>query len=190
MAKDILSINKAVLRANGVTMTEFLLMLMLLYQPNLNVSFDCSNLLSYGYIHESDVGYLLTTDGINFIKDVEVKSVDETINVKSVKELANAMKNLYPEGKKTGTNKYWRGNSSEVIKKLMTFFKEHGKYSDETVIFATEKYVNSFGSDKQLMRILPYFIMKDGNSELLTFIENIDNISENKNDDLWTSNLV
>ena len=100
------------------------------------------------------------------------------------------MKLLFPEGKKTGTNKYWRDNKSNVISKLKVFFKKYNNYDFDLILIATKKYVDSYGGNNQLMRILPYFIEKENQSELATILENLDNINNNQNNDLWTSTLV
>ena len=107
-------------------------------------------------------------------------------------ELAKKMRELYPEGrmvdKKTGqlTSYYFRCNKAEVVKKLKTFFSRYGNYSDEDILDATKRYVDSFSGNYQQrgFRLLKYFIFKDdvkqgpdGNyieslSPLLDFLEN------------------
>lgn len=87
--------------------------------------------------------------------------------------LAKNMADLFPKGKKPGTNKYWKGNSALVVKKLNNFLKRYGIFPSETILKATKAYISSFNQDTSLMRILPYFIEKDGESDLLTFIENL-----------------
>lgn len=69
------------------------------------------------------------------------------------------------------SNKYWRDNSEAIAKKLRNFMKRNPKYSPDEILKATERYVESFHGNYSLMRILPYFIEKEGNSELLTFLE-------------------
>ena len=66
---------------------------------------------------------------------------------------------------------------------MIKFFKLYGRFDKEVIINATKKYINSFGNDNTLMRTSKYFILKDGNSELLTVIENLE---ENENlENLW-----
>ena len=110
-------------------------------------------------------------------------------------ELANALRGLYPNGKKAGTNYYWRDNIPTIVKKLKVFFTRYGYVSHENVIAATEKYVKSFNGNYQYMQLLKYFIWKnklDGSqdSELLTYIDNLDEVEESIsiNTD-WTTTL-
>ena len=49
--------------------------------------------------------------------------------------------------------------------------KSHLESILDDILKATERYVESFHGNYSLMRILPYFVEKEGNSELLTFLE-------------------
>ena len=91
-----------------------------------------------------------------------------------LKDFSKTLMNIFPKGKKPGTNLYWRGNTTEVTKKITRFFQMNPEFSDTAVIQATTKYVASFKEDFQFMRILPYFIEKNGISELLTILQNMD----------------
>ena len=55
-------------------------------------------------------------------------------------------------------------------------------------IEATKKYIESFGDNLTLMRILPYFIEKNNESELLTTIENLEDVAPNNDD--WIHTMV
>ena len=110
-------------------------------------------------------------------------------------ELANALRRLYPNGKKAGTNYYWRDNIPTIVKKLKVFFKRYGYVNHQDVISATEKYIKSFNGNYQYMQLLKYFIWKDKidgsqDSELLTYVDNLDEVEESIsiNTD-WTTTL-
>lgn len=110
-------------------------------------------------------------------------------------ELANTLRGLYPNGKKPGTNYYWRDNIPTIVKKLKVFFKRYGYVNHQDVISATEKYIKSFNGNYQYMQLLKYFIWKDKidgsqDSELLTYVENLDELEESIsiNTD-WTTTL-
>lgn len=119
-----------------------------------------------------------------------------------IKILASALMELFPQGKKEGTSTYWRGNLKDTMLKLKKFFKLYGnKYSDEQIINATRKYVQSFNGNYSYMRVLKYFIWKDvkktdseGNgyveeiSDLATFIENAGHEDSLRED--WTSTMI
>lgn len=187
---NILQIDKSILKQNGVSLTEYFFMMILIYQPGIDISYDCSNVLSYGFIEENDTGYVLTNKGFDFLKQCEIQTVDKKINLKSLEELAKKMRELYPEGKKDGTAKYWRDNIQNVVRKLNNFFKLYGYYDEELILEATDKYVKSFGNNNQLMRILPYFILKENESDLLTILENMDSVKEDSNNELWQTSLI
>ena len=115
----------------------------------------------------------------------------ETILLKSDKsipeeniltDLAIKLQSIFPQGRKCddyGVPKWsWRGNKTDVVKKLQKFFKIYGNYSPEDIIKAATNYVNRYKYDNKAMRILPYFIYKevgDGVSDLATELESLDN---------------
>lgn len=119
-----------------------------------------------------------------------------------IEKLASELMQIFPKGKKEGTNTYWRGNLKDTKLKLKKFFKLYGtKYTDEQIIEATKKYVDSFNGNYSFMRVLKYFIWKDIKkqdsegkyyieevSDLATLIENIDQDDFSLND--WTVNLA
>ena len=193
MHNNIIQFDKSKLRAEGISLSSFLFMIILTYYSNIRININLTQAISRGFIMESDVGYLLTQEGLDFIEMINSNEVVEVKNKINIEELAEEMRLIYPEGKKVGTSKYWRDNKSNVTAKLKSFFKKYGEQDIEVVKEATRKYINSFGDNKQLMRVLPYFIEKDGCSDLMTTIENMDSMTEESaqaNNDLWTSVLV
>lgn len=120
----------------------------------------------------------------NKIKETKVSSPRS-------QELVDILRAIYPEGKKPGTPYYWRGNSSEIKTKLDSFFERYKKLniSNEMIIKATENYVKSYEGDRNYMQLLKYFIEKNGESALLTFIENYNPDEVNTIGD-WTSTLI
>lgn len=79
-----------------------------------------------------------------------------------IEELGEEMKELFPKGKKEGTQVYWRGNKRELTLRLKKFFKLYGSdYSKEQILKATKDYVESFNGIYNNMRVLKYFIWKD-----------------------------
>lgn len=138
---------------------------------------------------------------LKIVRDILYKTDPTVPDVEELDELATRLMNIYPRGKKNGTNVYWRGNKKEIREKLQKFFKLYGeKYSFDKIAEATEKYVTSFKDDYSFMRVLKYFIIKDERtlneegrlvtnqvSDLATFIENSG--QEDEIDDNWTSTL-
>lgn len=114
--------------------------------------------------------------------------------------LATALMEIFPKQKKVGTSHYFRGNRKDVILRLKKFFKLYGdKFSDEQILDAAKRYVESFNGNYQYMRVLKYFLWKDEkkvntegeiyideSSDLATLIENVD--SEDYRQD-WTTSI-
>lgn len=114
--------------------------------------------------------------------------------------LAMALMEVFPKQKKVGTSHYFRGNKKDVILRLKKFFKLYGnKFTDEQILEAAKKYVESFNGNYQYMRVLKYFLWKDEkkinaegeayideSSDLATLIENVD--SDDFRQD-WTSTV-
>ena len=126
--------------------------------------------------------------------DVKAPSPDRLEN------LATQLMEIFPKQKKLGTCHYFRGNRKDIILRLKKFFKLYGKYTDEQIVTAAKKYVESFNGDYSYMRILKYFIWKDEvkiNSEgdryvdevsdLANWIENAGQEEDLRND--WATTL-
>ena len=113
----------------------------------------------------------------------------------NIEELADKLREMYPNGKIFNTNYYYRCNRQDIINKLKTFFKMYGtKYTDEQIINATQKYINSFNGNYTYLKLLKYFIWKDERlkgesvqSLLADFIEN--ESSEDTTNTDWTVEL-
>ena len=113
----------------------------------------------------------------------------------NIEELADKLRDIYPNGKIFNTNYYYRCNRQDIINKLKTFFKMYGtKYTDEQIINATQKYVDSFNGNYTYLKLLKYFIWKDERlkgesvqSLLADFIEN--ESSEDTTNTDWTVEL-
>ena len=145
-------------------------------------------------------GYLVTQRWDDVCTDILCTSDKSLPKRDKLEDLALQLMELFPKGKKDGTSVYWRGNKKDILTKLQKFFKVYGdSYTEEQIIEATKKYVQSFNGNYEYMRALKYFIWKDvmkldeeGNryvekvSDLATLIENGDDDSI-KND--WTSTL-
>lgn len=118
----------------------------------------------------------------NLLDDILTQSDKNVSSVLSIEELAEQLQKIFPKGRKCddfGIPKWsWRGNKTDVVKKLQKFFKIYGNYPSEDIIKAATNYVNRYKYDNKAMRILPYFIYKevgDGVSDLATELESLDN---------------
>lgn len=138
------------------------------------------------FIRNSDGSLILTSRWDDDFNSVLLESDKTVPKVDRVTALAEVLMGLFPSGKKEGTNVYWKGNKKDTILKLQKFFKLYGNsYTDEQIIEATRRYVESFNGNYSYMRVLKYFILKseiklneDGKgiveqvSDLASYIEN------------------
>lgn len=148
-------------------------------------------------LFELDKKYTITHKGINLFSDVVLESDKPTESSQDrIANLANKLRGIYPEGKMQGTSYYYRGNTPDIKKKLVTFFKRYGdEYTDEQILEATRNYVSSFNGNYLYLRLLKYFIWKDENrdgeviqvSQLAEWIENSDQNNPHNYD--WTTSI-
>jgi len=187
-------INFAHLSKYEITQKEYYLVLAIHANPNFPQAGSpqiFQNLIDKGFIVCSNSMLNLTVKGRKLIKHTAY-AVEDTEYTVSIEDLATKLRALFPEGKKGQTPYYWRGNSKEIEEKLTNFFKKNPTYTEEQVIAATQRYVNSYTStgDLTFMQLLKYFIEKDGNSSLLTFLENYTEEEAIVKTGDWTSNLI
>lgn len=123
--------------------------------------------------------------------EISGKEDDDRFN-----NLADKLRELFPTGRKPGTQLQWRDSTKIIAQRLKIFVKKFDvKFTDEQAIEATKKYISGFNDNYQFMQVLKYFIMKAGkedgtsvvNSQLLSYMENTD-CTDNFSDD-WTSTL-
>lgn len=114
--------------------------------------------------------------------------------------LALKVQNCFPKQKLMYANGrespfYFRCNKTEIKNKLKKFLDFYGEVSDDDIIDATKRYVNTYAPKGYVgMRLAKYFILKDDRrltaddevhveqlSDLATFLENK---SENKPQDI------
>lgn len=139
----------------------------------------------------------LTTKGKEVIDSIIADSTTLQSADSRLISLAQELREIFPKGKKEGTNNYWSDGVTIIVRRLKLFFKKYGDtFTDDQILTAARKYVESFNGNYQFMRTLKYFIFKDargleGNventSELLTYIENEGQEETFRND--WTSTL-
>lgn len=129
--------------------------------------------------------YNITRHWDDELQKVLLESDKEIPKDNDLNYLVGELREIFPKGIKTGSAA-WRGNRREITLRLQKFFKIYeNRYSDDAIIDATKRYVESFNGNYTYMRILKYFILKDdvklgedGNryieqiSELANFLEN------------------
>lgn len=195
-----ITIDQTILDKNNLTLEEFLVLYLgakdvdikSILQSLIAKGLADKNLFSKEKIVVSDkVKDLISTIFIDSDRNIIDKDSEFT-------ELATELREIYPAGRKDGTTYMWRGTTAEVAKKLKTLVVKYGfTINKEDVIKATKEYVSSFNGNYRYMQLLKYFILKsvrdaDGNvdikSELMSLIENSDQIDAQKDD--WVSNML
>lgn len=173
---------------NNVSIGEALLLLAIHNKVNLEVAQE--ELVKKGYITADrdnlfqQIGWRLTNKGTEIIDSVIIDSDKKSKPDERLLQLAAKLKEIFPKGKKDGTNYYWADGVALIVRRLQLFFKKYGYvYTDEQIIKAAEKYVQGFNGNYAYMRLLKYFILKEkvgaageveGDSELISYIENAD----------------
>lgn len=161
----------------GLTLADVLMLTTLKYNNSFEVSIN--NLISQGYITRYGIPggtITLTQKGCNTLQDIICNSALETNKKRELGDLAEKLQSIYPEGKTNGY--YWRGSKKEIETKLKRFLTTYGsKWTNEQIIAATKHYVDD-NLGNPYMRLLKYFILKDGSSDLAEVLENMnqDNI--------------
>lgn len=178
-----ISIDDEVLSKHKLTRAQFFFMLHLsskITDEKIKELIDKRGFVTTEYNGNIPTGdFKISINGIKTINKVILESDGESPDQKKrIDDLVTKLQEIFPEGKKQGTNHYWRGNKPEIKDKLLSFFKKFGEYDDEVIINATQAYVNSYKQNPTTMRTLKYFISKrdqgDWVYDLLTWIENID----------------
>lgn len=197
----IISFNTIECEKNNLTLAEGVLLS--LYLENNNVKEIEQSLISKGLIthiyNDPTKSHLLklTNKGADIFNTIVIDSDKNKEPENRLDALAKELKQIYPKGKKDGTNYYWADGVALIKRRLKLFFKKYeNSYTDTQIIEATKKYVESFNGNYNYMKLLKYFIFKEklgaggdveGESELINYIENAD--QENLNNE-WTITLM
>lgn len=194
-------LSKEACASNGITLGEALLLLAIHNEQDLVQA--KSSLVHKGLItakrdeNFQPIGWKLTRHGAEIIDNVIVDSSKPVITEDKLDKLAQKLKDLFPKGKKPGTNNYWAEGKALIVRRLKLFFKKYGDdYPFEDIIEATRNYVQSFNGNYQWMKTLRYFILKEvkgasgeieGTSDLLNYLENVG--QENIDDRNWMDSV-
>lgn len=205
---------------NNISLAEALLMLAI--HNNADLDMAQKELIKKGYITADrddlfqQVGWRLTNKGTEVIDSVIVDSDKKQEPNDRLIQLATRLKEIFPKGKKDGTNYYWADGVALIVRRLELFFKkydaslndifneeahimtvkDYNKFIDDRIVQAATKYVQGFNGNYQYMRLLKYFIFKEkvgaageveGDSELISYIENAGQEENLRND--WTSTI-
>lgn len=119
-----------------------------------------------------------TQAACDIFDQIVLESDSSTSDEEEYLSLAKKMIDIYPQGKKEGRYD-WVEGPLLVARRLRIFEKKYGKYPEEDIITATQKYVDTKMGLPE-MRVLKYFIFKErenaagdleGSSDLYTTLE-------------------
>lgn len=180
------TIDENICLKKGLSISEILVITLI--KTGVDLSTLIKDMEEKEMIKKDIFGNYLVIDRYDRIASDIILSADTDVPKEDrLEALALQLMDIYPKGKKEGTNNYWRGNKREIKERLQKFFKLYGnKYTDAQILTATQKYIEGFNSDYSYMRVLKYFIWKDkvvrdsdstkGSvvecSDLATYIEN------------------
>lgn len=186
---------------NQVTLGEVLMLLA--HYNKIDLESSQNLLIEKGYITaERDSlfqqnGWRVTRKGNELIDSVVLDSEKSEKSDTEILILAGRLKEVFPAGRKDGTSNYWAEGKALIAKRLKAFFKKYGtEFTDDQIVNAAKKYVESFNGNYQFMRTLKYFIFKDRDiagereytSDLLNYLENAGNEEVLRDD--WTSKIT
>lgn len=195
-----ITIDEDVCKKYGLTLAEVLAVLLVKTGKDVETTFaslESRMVLVRGVLANS---FLVTQGWDDKVANILLDSDKDRQPQDRIEALAVKMMELFPAGKKEGTSQYFRGNKKDVSLKLKKFFKLYGNaYTDEQILDATKKYVESFNGRYNYMRVLKYFIWKNETktdsdgvsyisevSDLASYIENEAGIQRDKD---WTATL-
>ena len=157
----------------GLSINEYLT-LYSIYQKQNNKSIDYTD-RKVDYLSLASKGYI-SIDGATVSLLPRSLYLIEGIG-RDYTQLATAIRECFPKGSKDG--KYpWRGTIKILVDKLRKLDKSHGMadYNNDQILAVCRDYVSQFNvmTMDRGMQIAPYFVEKEGNSTLMSWLEKED----------------
>lgn len=195
-----LVINEAILEQHNMTIEEYFVLY--IAAKDMDIGKIQQSVIAKGFANKDlfyDNKLILSNEVKKLLEDIIIDSTDtKDISEEFYIDLAKQLKELYPRGRKAGTNYMWRGTTVEIAKKLKTLVVKYGyKLNKEEILNVTKEYVASFNGNYKYMPLLKYFILKaktdaDGNTEvispLMSLIENKGQLEQERED--WIGTLT
>ena len=158
-----ITVNDKLLEQYNLSVEEFLILF--ICSKNYNIKELLDTIINKGYANKDifDEYKAVVSDNIkDLIANIIIDSDKKIINKdKDFLILANKLRDLYPVGKKPGTNYSWKDSAIVISQKLKTLVVKYGcSFTEKEAIEATKKYVESFNENYTYMQLLKYFILK------------------------------
>lgn len=139
----------------------------------------------------------ITQDGVDVIESLflnsEIVEVSKDSGGDRFMVLADKLRELFPQGRKQGTNLQWKDSTVMISKRLKTLIKKYGvSFTDEEAVEATKRYVESYRGDYRFMQVLRYFLWKDDKitgEETSQFLSYLQNKGSDTAESDWTTRL-
>ena len=191
-------LNKTKFLGHTLSVSEFLLCMMIKLGGNpleLTQSLLDRRILVQDMFNNTKI--YLRSECSTELQRVLLESDKSVPKISDLEELTIKLQELFPKERKPdskGIPKYsFRGNKRDVAIRLQKFCKlyDYGPEHYDLIYECTKRYVERYKNDKTYMRILPYFIIKDGESDLATELDNMDiedTVTEESTD--WTNTLL
>lgn len=134
----------------------------------------------------------------NCVQDRRIKKAAlDRASILRCDALAPKLQELFPLGKKPGTNLMWRGSTKVVSDRLQKILLQGAEFTDEEAIEATKAYIAGFNGIYTTMRILPYFIFKnevragevEKSRDFMAYIEDLRSNPQNESVKEWNVEL-
>ena len=200
-----MEITKETLDKFGVSRQEFATMLLCTEETSaseivatIEASKNKGYLYKYSYNNSgntSEPKYFISDKGKELLENMSAYTGTKDCELNFL-DTAAKMRALFPKGIKDGTNSRWVDGLALVSKRLKQFTQKYGEFTEDEIVEATKRYVDSFSGNYQRMRTLRYFIWAEKRnpgtgeveytSDLLNCLE--DTEDENKMVD-WEVNL-
>ena len=185
-----ISINEQILDKYHLTLEEFLVLF--LCSRDCDIEATIKSLILMGIVDKdlhNPFSAVVSDNTKEIVASIIIDSDSKVIDKdEEFSALADKMRDLYPEGKKPGSTYYWKDSVPIIARKLKTLVAKFGvQLTEEKVLSATRRYIESFNGNYTYMQLLKYFILKtdkttgDLRSELLSYMENEGQDTHNDN---------
>lgn len=176
-----ITINTEVLQKEGLSLNDFLVLLIGYYDVNYRETLD--NLKDKGVIQPSlfnKMSMVLSNNTRDYVASILVKCDEKVMECGiDFMHLARKLQAIYPQGNKPGTSYSWTGDTETIALKLRILVSKYDfAFTEGMAINATKEYVSLFGEDKKKMLLLKNFLLRTntGNHEMesmfMTILEN------------------
>lgn len=150
-----------------------------LYWSNPN-DIEFKQLIDKKYVYVTQSNKLkITQKGVDLFEKIliESKSKESQNHIAELKDASETIRQLFPAGMKCddyGKPKWsWRCSVTEAIERLKKVETIYDcALTKEEIVDATKLYLKLYSGDK-FMKVMPYFILKEGKSDMYNYIEMI-----------------